>query len=117
MHTRCFWLLPLLIAAWIRPAAAQDVWAYAVVGPDNQPTITFRPPVDLTYPPAGVPMPVVGPNEDASARGIRLVPQEAARRQSAHKVIIMLLPAQQAINISRMPTQQSTNPGTLPQPR
>ena len=116
MLTRCLWLFPLLIAGWIPPAAGQDVWAYAVVGPDNQPSISFRAPIDLTYPPAGAPMPVVGPNEDASARGIRLVPQEAARRQSAARVIIMLLPAQQARNISRMPTQQSTNPGALPQP-
>ena len=103
MHKRCFWLLPLLIAAWIPTAAAQDVWAYAVVGPDNKPVIMFRPPVDLTYPAPGEPMPIVGPIENPMGSGIRLTPQEAARRQNAPRVIIMLLPAQQAINIIRYP--------------
>ena len=103
MQTRCFWLLPLLIAACVPPAVAQDVWAYAVVGPDNKPVVKMSPPIDLTYPPPGTPMPVVGAYDDPSTRGVRLTPQEAARRQSASKVIIMLLPAQQAINILRYP--------------
>ncbi len=103
MRKSYIWLLPLLTAAWIPSAAAQEVWAYAVVGPDNKPVVTFRPPVDLTYPAPGAPMPVVGPLENAVGYGIRLTPQEAARRQSAPRVIIMLLPAQQAININRYP--------------
>ena len=97
------WLLPLMIASWIPTASAQDVWAYAVVGPDNRAVIHFRPPIDLTYPPPGAPTPVMRADESQLARGIRLTPQEAAQRLSAAKVIIMVLPAQQAINIGKMP--------------
>ena len=97
------WLLPLLLASWIPTASAQDVWSYAVVGADNRPIIHFRPPIDISYPPAGVAMPMATPNQSQIARGVRLTPQEAAQRLSAPKIIIMTLPAQQAINIGRMP--------------
>ena len=96
-------LFALLIAGWTSMAAAQEVWTYATIGADNNSTITFTAPVDLTYPPAGQPIPMIGPNEDPAARGVRLTPQQAASRLAAPRVIIMLVPLQQATNISTMP--------------
>ena len=97
-------LFALLIAGWASTAAAQDVWAYATIRGDNTATVRFVAPVDLTYPLPGQPMPMVGPNEDPAARGIRLTPQQAARRLAAPKIVIMLLPVQQAANIRTMPS-------------
>ena len=99
-----FSLFVLVIAGWSPVTAAQDVWAYATIARDSPSTIRFTPPVDLTYPKPGQPIPMLGPNEDAASRGIRLTPQQAARRLAEPKVVILLLPVRQAENIRTMPT-------------
>lgn len=93
MKNLMYWLSSVVLTGWTLTVHAQDVWAYEVIGSNNQPTITFRPPRDLTYPPAGMPMPIADASE---RRGVVLTPQEAAARLNAPKLIIMLVPAQVA---------------------
>ncbi len=87
------WLSCLLLAGLPMSVHAQDVWTYQVIGADNQTRISFQPPIDLTYPPEGTPMPVADVSE---RRGVLLTPQEAAARLRAPKLIIMLIPSQVA---------------------
>ena len=93
MKKLIYWLSSMVIAGWSLNVHAQDVWAYEVIGSNNQPTLTFRPPVDLTYPPDGMPMPIARATE---TRGVVITRQEAAARLRAPKLIIMLVPAQLA---------------------
>ena len=90
MKMRLCWLSCLLLAGWGTGAQAQDIWAYEVIMPNNQVRITAKPPRDLTYPPAGVPTPIVYGNENP---GVRLTPQQAAARRNAPQLVIMLMPA------------------------
>jgi hypothetical protein len=86
-----YWLPAMVLAGWSLTVHAQDKWAYEVIGSNNQPTLTFTPPVDLTYPPEGMPMPIASATE---TRGVVITRQEAAARLRAPKLIIMLVPAQ-----------------------
>jgi hypothetical protein len=91
MKKLAYWLSSIILAGWTLTVHAQDIWAYQVIGSNNQPTITFQPPKDLTYPPAGMSMPIAYAGE---TRGVVISPQEAAARLRAPKLIIMLIPAQ-----------------------
>ena len=91
MKNFMYWLSSVVLASWTLTVNAQDVWAYEVIGPNNQRTVTFRPPMDLTYPPAGMPMPIADASE---RRGVVITPREAEARLRAPKLIIMLVPAQ-----------------------
>ena len=84
-------LSSLLLAGWVLNAQAQDIWAYQIIGPGTQAPMTFKPPTDLTWPPAGAPAPVAisGPN-----RGVVMSAQEVAARRNAPHLIIMVIPAQ-----------------------
>ena len=93
MKKLLYWLSSVVLAGWTVTVHAQDVWTYEVIGSNNQPNITFQPLMDLTYPPAGMPMPIADAGE---RRGVVLTPQEAAARLNAPKLIIMLIPAQVA---------------------
>ena len=93
MKKLIYWLSSMVIASWSLNVHAQDVWAYQVIGSNNQPTLTFSPPVDLTYPPDGMPMPIARATE---TRGVVITRQEAAARLRAPKLIIMLVPVQLA---------------------
>ncbi len=85
--------LATLLAGWSANVMAQDVWSYQIVSANNQIRVTDTPPRDLTYPPPGMPMPIVMGNEN---RGVVLTQREAAARRSAPQLIIMLIPAQVA---------------------
>jgi len=50
-----------------------------------------------------------GPLENVAAHGIRLTAKEAETRLRERKVMIVLLPMQQAINIGRMPAEPAAN--------
>ncbi|HEV2007914.1 MAG TPA: hypothetical protein VGQ88_04240 [Burkholderiales bacterium] len=91
MKKLMYWLSSVVLAGWTLSVHAQDIWAYQVIGSNNQPTITFQPPRDLTYPPAGMPMPIA---EVGERRGVVITPQEATARLRAPQLIIMLIPAQ-----------------------
>ena len=93
MKKLLYWLSSVVLAGWTVTVHAQDVWTYEVIGSNNQPNITFQPLMDLTYPPAGMPMPIA---DAGDRRGVVLTPQEAAARLNAPKLIIMLIPAQVA---------------------
>ena len=93
MKKLMYWLSAMVLAGWSLTVHAQDKWAYEVIGSNNQSTLTFRPPVDLTYPPEGMPMPIASATE---TRGVVITRQEAAARLRAPKLIIMLVPAQLA---------------------
>jgi hypothetical protein len=90
MKKHLYWLSSLLLAGWAAGAHAQDVWAYQVIMPNNDVRMMPKPPRDLTYPPAGVPMPIVYGNDNP---GVVLTPQQAASRRNAPQLIIMLIPA------------------------
>ena len=90
MKKLMYWLSSVVLAGWTLTVHAQDVWTYEVIGSNNQPNITFKPPRDITYPPEGMPMPIADASE---RRGVVLTPQEAAARLNAPKLIIMLIPA------------------------
>jgi hypothetical protein len=89
-HLLCF-LSALVLSGWALGVSAQEVWAYQVVGRDNQPRLVLKPPVDLTFPPPGVPLPIVMGN---ATTGVALTPREEAARRNAPHLIIMLIPAQ-----------------------
>jgi len=91
MKKLMYWLPAMALAGCSLTVHAQDKWAYEVIGSNNQPTLTFTPPVDLTYPPEGMPMPIASATE---TRGVVITRQEAAARLRAPKLIIMLVPAQ-----------------------
>lgn len=93
MKKLMYWLSAMVLAGWSLSVHAQDKWAYEVIGSNNQSTLTFRPPIDLTYPPEGMPMPIASATE---MRGVAITRQEAAARLRAPKLIIMLVPAQLA---------------------
>lgn len=93
MKKLLYWLSSVVLAGWTLTVHAQDVWTYEVIGSNNQPIITFQPPMDLTYPPEGMSMPIADASE---RRGVVLTPQEAAARLRAPKLIIMLIPSQVA---------------------
>jgi len=99
MTKRWMLLATPLLAGWALNACAQDVWTYELIGPDNEPKVTFTPPLDLTYPPPGVPMPVVHSDAEAMARGVRLSAQQDAEHLAAPQLIITLLPLAQAQHI------------------
>lgn len=84
------WLYPLLLAGWASTASAQSVWTYEVINADNTVTIGSKPPMDISYPPGGARAPVYFPHE--MPRGTLMTPQEAAARQNAPKLIILLGP-------------------------
>lgn len=84
----CLSGLALAIAA--SGAHAQSVWTYEVIGSDNKSTVTYKPAQDISYPPAGQPVPIYDPNK---RQGIPLTPQEAAARRNAPQLIIVLGPA------------------------
>lgn len=88
-----YWLSSLVLAGWTLGVHAQDIWAYEVIGPNNQAKLTFKPPVDLTFPPTGMTLPIVTGNDN---RGVVLTPREEAERRRAPHLIIMLIPAQLA---------------------
>ena len=71
-------------------AHAQSVWTYEVIGPDNTATVSSKPPKDISYPPAGQPVPIYDPK---GKQGTVLTPQEAAARLRAPMLIIVLGPA------------------------
>jgi hypothetical protein len=48
-----------------------------MIGSNNQPTLTFSPPVDLTYPPDGMPMPIARAIETRGVAITRQRPQRA----------------------------------------
>lgn len=90
-------LLPAFV--WSH-AHAQDVWVYQVVQGNNQPRLMRAPPVDLTYPRDGAPMPVTDRISSAS-RGEPLTPQQAAARRASPHLIITLVPARVGEQIGR----------------
>ena len=71
-------------------AGAQSVWTYEVIGPDNKANVSFKPPKDISYPPAGQPASVYDPK---AKQGTVLTPQEAAARLRAPMLVIVLGPA------------------------
>ena len=83
-------LSALVLSGWALGVNAQEVWAYQVVGRDNQPTLVLKPPVDLTFPPPGVPLPIVMGD---AVTGVPMTPREEAARRNAPHLIIMLIPA------------------------
>jgi hypothetical protein len=87
MKTQFSCLTFVLLAGWALSVHAQTVWTYEVVGPDNKPTITFKPTTDISYPAANAPASIYNPNVP---RGVLMTAQEAAARRSAPMLIIML---------------------------
>lgn len=90
MKKQMYWLSFVMLAGWALSAHAQDVWTYQMVGPNDQSKVTFQPPKDLTYPPAGMPMPISYSTEN---RGVVLTPREAQARRNSPQLVIMLIPA------------------------
>lgn len=95
----CVLALLLSTGAWSY-AHAQDVWVYQVVQGNGQARLMREPPVDLTYPRDGAPMPVADRMSSAT-RGEPLTPQQAAARRASPHLIITLVPAQVGEQIGR----------------
>ena len=83
------WMSCLLLAGCALGVQAQSVWTSEVIGADGKTTITSKPPMDISYPPANVKLPVAYGNERQETV---LTAQEAAARMRAPKLIIFLGP-------------------------
>lgn len=84
-------LLTALLAGWASGAGAQSVWTYEIIGADNKPVVSYKPPNDISYPPGNARAPVYYPHE--MPRGTVMTPQEVAARRSAPQLVIILGPA------------------------
>ena len=83
-------MLALLYGACLTSAA--HAWSYVVVDSAGNEKTYDSPPVDLTYPPAGAPMPVIGANESALDRASPLSAADERHRLSTPPLIIDDLP-------------------------
>jgi hypothetical protein len=81
------WLLSVLLAGSALGVHAQTVWTYEVIGADNNAKVTFHAPMDISYPPANVRMPIYNANEK---QGVLLTAQEEAARRRKPTLIILL---------------------------
>ena len=87
---RWLWAAGLTLATLSSGACAQSVWTYELIGADNRPSISYKPPNDISYPSAGQPVPI---STSGARREIRLTPEEVAARRRAPMLIIVLGPA------------------------
>jgi len=87
MKTQLLQLSFLLLAGFATSVHAQTVWTYEVIGTDNTPKIATKPPMDISYPPPNVVLPMYSGNNRLETV---LTPREEAVRINAPKLIIML---------------------------
>jgi hypothetical protein len=81
----------ILAALLMYAATAGNAFAWTYVVIDNQGHTRYldRSPIDLTYPPAGVPTPMVYADDHTPPRGTLLSPQEERRRLNSGALLIM----------------------------
>ena len=94
------------------PVAAQEVWIYQAVSPNNAIAIYPAPPVDIAYPADGSSARVIS-GGSSSQHEILLTPQEEARRLQSPQIIIDTVPISLARSLS-FPPASHTNATSLP---
>jgi hypothetical protein len=81
----------MLAVLLMSAATAGNAYAWTYVEIDNQGHTHYfdRPPIDLTYPPAGVATPMVYADDRTPPHGTPISPQEERRRLNADMLLIM----------------------------
>ncbi|HTP94643.1 MAG TPA: hypothetical protein VMK05_02235 [Burkholderiales bacterium] len=78
----------LIGAGLLACAQRAHAWSYLVIDRGDQQKFLAQPP-DLTYPPAGMPMPVLAAGESALAKAVPLAPDQERARLNRDQLIII----------------------------